>query len=286
MAKKICVTARKGGVGKSMIAINLAGFLANDGYSVLIVCEDPQEDLTTKYLSETDYDEINHYSLTDAIQGTISPKDAIYTTHEFQRYGYDLEMRKLSPMMQIKRKKREEERLSRKKIPNSYYTIDIIPAGSDTADVDTDDPAFVKNLLADVMEEYDYVIFDTPPAANDATLLSYIASDYLIVPMCDEQSSETFVKTYQGYEWAKTINTDLEFLGIVINRYNRVRSISKHIADLFYVFDLPVFDSRIYDSSAVVNSRWFGLPLASFTETDPPIDFYKFYKEVVEKTGD
>ncbi len=52
MSKIISVINQKGGVGKTTIAFNLAKGLANKGFKVLAIDNDPQGNLTSAFLED------------------------------------------------------------------------------------------------------------------------------------------------------------------------------------------------------------------------------------------
>lgn len=77
------ILSPKGGTGKSTTTANMAGFLADQGFKVLMVDADPQQTLTTHYpFTAADYGLnriITHVNIEDVISNTdIDGLDIIY----------------------------------------------------------------------------------------------------------------------------------------------------------------------------------------------------------------
>ena len=93
----------------------------------------------------------------------------------------------------------------------------------------------LKNTLAPVMEEYDYVIIDTPPALNLLTVNAYTVSDYLIIPMASDilslvglaQLKETIESVRGG------LNPRLHVLGIKIRNGVAIAEAPAHGESIF-----------------------------------------------------
>lgn len=68
---KIAIFNHKGGVGKTTITVNIADALTDLGYKVLLIDADPQCNLTSFYLRETDLDELLGNSEEDDSKDTI-----------------------------------------------------------------------------------------------------------------------------------------------------------------------------------------------------------------------
>lgn len=92
----------------------------------------------------------------------------------------------------------------------------------------------LKNCLAEVTEDYDYIVIDTPPALNVLTVNAYVASDGLIIPMAPEILSLLGVS--QIRETINTVrrcyNSRLHVLGIVLNKFNQRFTLNREVLDM------------------------------------------------------
>lgn len=146
--KKFTIGIQKGGVGKTMIALNLATTWAAAGVRVLFLDLDPQASATNFLLpEETDYNSLLT-SLEVCMQPGLSFAEAATPT----RFpGLDLiaakpAIRKVDPIL------RERGAL-----------------------------AFLESRLQDA--PYDCILFDVPPSLNELVLGAYCLSDALFMPI-------------------------------------------------------------------------------------------------------
>ena len=262
----ICFPARKGGVGKTMFVANTAAYLANDGKRVLVVCTDPQEDLSEKYLTALeDYDIDEHLSLADVLSGE-SVEKAIVTTPSYN--GYD--------MKRFFYKRRRN---------GKTYTFDIIPSGVDIDSRRGDDLNSFRNVLCDVEKNYDYILFDTPPSESEAFMMTLMSCDYAVVPVTDLASFKSVQMVLDDIELAKENGSPIQCLGIVINNQHTSRKLDHYNEDLFREsMGGLVFDTVVRSSSSIPNADAFSVPLCSFEQTsNGHEDFYRYYCEFVKR---
>lgn len=110
------------------------------------------------------------------------------------------------------------------------------------------------------MDDYDYIIIDTPPALSILTVNAYTVADSIIIPMIPEilslqgiaQLKET-IDTVRKY-----YNNNLTIEGILLTKYNYRTNLAKDVEDLARVIakqlGTVVFKSRIRTSVAVAEA--------------------------------
>lgn len=156
------VLNQKGGVGKTALAVGVAGALADAGARVLLVDLDPQGHATTQALGLPE--ETEEPQLASALTGD-SGGDArrLAVTHSLTPTGGRLDLWPNSMAMfvvarQLEQVRAREARLSR--------------------------------LLEQVRTDYEHVIIDCPPALDVLTDNALAAADGVLIPVQPERSSQ------------------------------------------------------------------------------------------------
>lgn len=200
MSHIICVVNNKGGVGKSTATLNLSHCLANKGYRVLVVDQDPQSNSTKILLGATP--ETN--TLYDIYAHAERAENCIY--------------------------------------PTSYENLSCLPNIPRTATLEMDLYQDVRSsylllrnaLRAYVTDNFDFTVIDCPPNLGLFVMQALMATDFVIVPV-ETGSRFALDGLTAAIELIENLNTtvnpDLRFLRLLINKVDLRTSISKSSVD-------------------------------------------------------
>lgn len=233
MAQIFCIANQKGGVGKTTTTVNLAAGLAKLGHHVLLVDLDPQGNATMG-------SGINKHTLQksvyDVLLETAEIPDAVIIPERLREVGAGYAVlganRNLSGAeVELVREARRERRLQR--------------------------------ALSRVVQDYDYVLIDCPPALNMLTLNGLCAAHGVIVPMqCEYFALEGLADLTQTIRKVyASLNRDLRLIGLLRVMFDPHIVLQKQVSErLKEHYGDKVFDTVIPRNVRLAEAPSHGLP--------------------------
>src|SRR5229473_2379020 len=111
-----------------------------------------------------------------------------------------------------------------------------------------DAPYRLKDALAPIVKDYEYVILDTPPSLGILTVNALVASTHLMVPIQAAyfaiEGTDDLLETYERMRARP--NPGLKVLGVVITLYDRRTNISRDThGQIRTVFGEVLFKTKI-----------------------------------------
>ena len=255
MGKIIAIANQKGGVGKTTTAINLAASLAVLEKKVLIIDADPQANTTSGLNFSPDNDEKR--TLYEVLIGSLDVRDSLIQT--------------------------EVERLHM--IPSH---INLVGAEIELLEV-PDRESVMKNALAPIRDDYDYIIIDCAPSLGLISINSLTAADSVIIPVQPEFFAlEGLGKLLQTVRIVQSgVNPSLQIEGFVVTMFDgRTRVHTQVLAELRDHFKDLVFNTVIQRNIRLSEAPSHGKPIILYDiMCNGSNNYLNLAREVMEHNG-
>ena len=233
MSRVIAIANQKGGVGKTTTAINLGAGLAVAERRTLIVDMDPQGNATSGLGIDKTTVDVSTYDV------LLAEKPAAEAT-----------LRGLH-----------------------FPRLDVIPSSQDLVGAEVElvegqeRELRLRNALAPIREDYDYVLLDCPPSLGLLTLNTLAAADTVLIPIqCEFYALEGLSQLLNTIRLVQqSLNPRLQIEGVLLTMFDQRLNLSRQVADeAKEYFGSRVFTSVIPRNVRLAEAPSFGKPIAVY----------------------
>ena len=241
MVKILAVTNQKGGVGKTTTAVNLSACLADLGQRVLMIDLDPQGNATTGC-------------------GVVK-RAALPTVYQIL----------------IGRSTLAQARI------RTEFGFDILPANRELAGAEVELIEIegrehrLREALVPVLDDYDFILMDCPPALNMLTVNGLVAAQAVMIPMqCEYYALEGLTDLVATLKRVRAnLNSKLEIEGLLRTLFDSRSTLTQQVSgELVEHFGAKVYRTIIPRNVRLAEAPSYGKPVIAFDRSSKGAQAY------------
>ena len=249
----IAITNQKGGVGKTTTAVNLAAALAQKGHRTLLIDLDPQAN------------------------GSMSFVDV----RQLERGLYDVMVDGTTPLSSVL--------VPAERVGNLWVAPSSIALAKVEAKLlgDFEGHFRLRDRLAEVRADFDYILIDTPPTLGLITVNALVASSHVLIPIQASyyalEGTDDLLETIDRIK--SRANPELQILGAVLTLYDKRTRLARDVRkEVKKVFGKKLFDTEISKSVRLEESPAYRESIFTFApRSSGAFQYYKLSEEVVSR---
>ncbi|MCX6184665.1 MAG: AAA family ATPase [Flavobacterium sp.] len=254
MGKIIAIANQKGGVGKTTTSVNLAASLGVLEKKVLLIDADPQANASSGLGIDVENVTIGTYQV---LEHSNSPAEAI--------------------------------------LPCSAPNVSVIAAHIDLVAieielVDKEDREYMlKQALASIKDNYDYILIDCAPSLGLLTLNALTAADSVIIPIqCEYYALEGLGKLLNTIKSVQKIhNPQLDIEGLLLTMFDsRLRLSNQVVEEVQKHFNDMVFKTIIQRTVKLSEAPSYGESIINYDATSKgATNYLQLAQEIIKKNS-
>ncbi len=252
MGKTIIVANQKGGVGKTTTVVNVATYIASEGYRTLIIDLDSQGNSCSGLGIDRNSTKEGLY---EALMGIKDAKEIITPTGIKNLYIIPSNIHLSGAQVELVEMKKREFKLK-------------------------------EEVVGKVKNKYDYILIDSPPSLGLLTINGLVASDSVIIPIqCEYYALEGLSQLLKTINIVKQrLNPELKIEGVVLTMYDTRTNLSKQVVEeVIAYFKKKVYKTIIPRNVKLAEAPSFGKPIKMYdSKSIGALSYYKLTQEILK----